>query len=92
MERLQRLRLHMEKPKRSVHYRAKQGGTTMFVREGAVEYLNREAERRHRTPQGQMELMIDMFRMVVEEFRNDDVDMVRAEVRKLKALEEKRER
>ncbi len=78
--------------RRMTKYTAKIRGTTMKVRETAYDYLCSESDRRKRTPQGQMELMIEMFKMIIDEFQNDDVDIVRAEIRKLRALADKKNR
>jgi len=58
--------------------------TVMKVREPVYNYLVEEAERTKRTAQGEMELWAEMFRMILEEFKNDDPDQVRAEIQRLR--------
>ena len=58
--------------------------TVMKVREPVYEYLTAEAVRTKRTAQGEMELWAAMFRVVMEEFKNDDPDQVRAEIQRLR--------
>lgn len=70
----------------ATRYNPKTEATTMRVRESVYDYLVAEAQRRKRTPQGEMELMAEMFRMIVEEFQNDDPEVIRGEIRRLRKL------
>jgi hypothetical protein len=56
----------------------------MKVREPVYQYLTQEAARTKRTAQGEMELWAEMFQMVLEEFKNDDPDQVREEIKRLR--------
>jgi len=58
--------------------------TVMKVREPVYAYLTSEANRTKRTAQGEMELWAEMFQMVIDEFKNDDPEQVRAEIKRLK--------